>query len=239
LAAAFTYHRDHSTSAQSLTTKATPLKIDEPSPPPPQKVPTKPKDGLSAAEQNGTLERSPEAAADNSVPGLKETRGPKTRKPVRRAPKTRKNPTAPRATRRKTRPSAKKKGLDVAKEPTIASPSLAPPTSKPVEAKLSEPQPSPLPKQTPEADPTSLDSELATTSQLRILGRKGTRIQIDMAKVGERPLPDLALPPGRHSVWAELKGYEVQMLDLELKAGQGKVLQLKLKAIPRATLPSP
>ena len=237
LAAAYTYHRDHSSSVQSLNTKATPLKIDEPSRPAPQKVPAKTKDSVSAAEQNGALERSPEPTADNSTAGLKETRRPKTPKRKSRARGVRKNPTTPDADRKSRGRSAMKKLPDVVPDPIVASPVTA--ASKPIEAPLPEEKLPPVAKDSPVSDPATSDPELNKMSRLRILGRKGTRIQIDMAKVGELPLPDLVLPSGRHSIWAELDGYEVQMLELELNAGQNKVLQLKLKAIPKATLTPP
>jgi len=71
---------------------------------------------------------------------------------------------------------------------------------------------------------------------LRIKGPPKTRIQIDQAKVGALPLPELGLPAGRHSIWAELKGHEVSLVQVKIVAGQSTTVTLKLEPIPKATL---
>ena len=72
---------------------------------------------------------------------------------------------------------------------------------------------------------------------LQLKGPPQTMIQIDQAKIGALPLPELGLPPGLHSVWAELPGHETSLMQVKIVAGESTTLTLKLDPIPKAKLP--
>ena len=90
----------------------------------------------------------------------------------------------------------------------------------------------PTKKELPES---SSPDESKDFGVLLIKGPPNPRIQIDQAKVGALPLPELGLPPGLHSVWAELKGHEVSLVQVNIVAGQSTTVTLKLEPIPKAT----
>ena len=71
---------------------------------------------------------------------------------------------------------------------------------------------------------------------LQLRGPPQTMIQIDQAKIGALPLPELGLPPGLHSVWAELPGHETSLMQVKIVAGESTTLTLTLVPIPKAKL---
>jgi len=204
---------------QQLKSKAETTPVDSP---PPTKLSdesqTKRKNKKSRKKKRARKKRSasranskstPEADTD-LTPALLKTRGTELPVPASVAPKK----------------------ADKPPEPTL----MAPPgdTLPPIPSKEALQKPSTSPPAQKKSSSNALGAKYA---RMRISGPKGAKIQIDMAKVGTLPLPELVLPAGRHSVWAELSGYEIEMLEVQLKAGQLKTLKLKLKPIPKATLP--
>jgi len=204
------YVDQQSSGASALTLEAEPLRLAPRSVP----VPTK------------SVEVSPEAKqAESSSPSKVE--------------KSRTNPRNKKITTRAARGKVEKSSAGNEDANIRALGNLVPQPNKPVPANAEVPVLPPLPKIKKSSDPKSKNSELAKMGRLILLGPAGTKIQIDMAKIGQLPLPELVLPAGRHSVWAELKGHETRMLDVQVKASESRTVKVVMKPIPKATLSEP
>lgn len=89
-----------------------------------------------------------------------------------------------------------------------------------------------------EAQSETPESEGETESFgiLELKGPPNTAIQIDQAKIGNLPLPELGLPPGLHSIWAELPGHEVSLVQVTIVEGQSTTVAIKMTPIPAAKI---
>jgi TonB family protein len=63
-------------------------------------------------------------------------------------------------------------------------------------------------------------------------------VSVDGLRLGVTPLDELTLPPGRHEVRVELKGYKPFVKTVSARAGEPIVVQAKLSPLPTPTPPA-
>jgi hypothetical protein len=67
---------------------------------------------------------------------------------------------------------------------------------------------------------------------VEVKGPSGVAIEIDGAEIGKTPLETLAIAPGRYTVWASKKGFEVFTKDIHVEPGKTVAIDIKLTPIP-------
>jgi hypothetical protein len=110
-------------------------------------------------------------------------------------------------------------------------PSAEQPSNTAVEASATASMPPPA---SPPA-PTAGDRAPKLAS-IEVRGPAGVSVEIDGAEIGKTPLEPLTIAPGRYTLWASKKGFEVFTRDVEVAAGKSVTIEIKLVPIPSVGL---
>jgi hypothetical protein len=74
-----------------------------------------------------------------------------------------------------------------------------------------------------------LAAKLGTVS---VVGPPGAQVELDGVVAGSTPLAPFQVPPGRHTVWATKRGYEIFAFDVVVVEDQTVEVTLELTPIP-------
>jgi PEGA domain-containing protein len=126
--------------------------------------------------------------------------------------------------RAKAKPGGPEPAAAALMDPSAApSPAASAPASTPVPAANSNPAP-------------HTDKPQQGLQQLGYIAVKtdpaGASVEIDGVRVGKTPVESVALAPGRYTIWASKKGFELVTKDVDVVGGETVAIDLKLAPIP-------